>query len=318
MADKITWNKHSLDIGLFDVGESYARDEIRSIGSLPSNPGPQENWGGIVRLNNLVLIFVTLNKANANKEHLYNDYFDDEDFMWESQNNNTLETVSIKAIIEDDNNHLFIRVTSNVKGKTLPFTYAGRVTPVDFNENVKPMQFQFECLDYQAKPNTALAEIYKWRPGTKFVPTTVANPDRPKRRKTTQGFQRDQAKKVATELRGMEVAKNHYISIGYKVEDKSHLRGIGYDYLCKNGKQIIEVEVKATTGGFGEVLITKNELENTYNSKNDTALFVVHGVEFEANNGKLAGVGGDFTIIENWQPKEAELTPLSYRYRITQ
>ena len=148
--------------------------------------------------------------------------------------------------------------------------------------------------------------------------SSVANPDRTKRRKTTQGFQCDQAKKVATELRGMEAAKNHYISIGYKVEDKSYLRGIGYDYLCKNGKQIIEVEVKATTGGFGEVLITKNELENTYNSKNDTALFVVHGVEFEANNGQFVGVGGDFTIIENWQPKEAELTPLSYRYRITQ
>ena len=54
------------------------------------------------------------------------------------------------------------------------------------------------------------------------------------------------------------------------------------------------MEVKATTGGFGEVLITKNELENTYNSKNDTALFVVHGVEFEASNGKLVGGGWGF------------------------
>ena len=38
MADKITWNKHSLDIGLLEVGESYTRDDIRSIGSLPANP----------------------------------------------------------------------------------------------------------------------------------------------------------------------------------------------------------------------------------------------------------------------------------------
>ena len=153
MAGKITWSDYSLDINLFYVGESYTRDEIRRLGSLPPNPGSQENWGGMVRLNNLVLIFVTLDKVNASKEHLYNDYFDNEDFMWESQNKNTLETTSIKTIIEEDNNHLFIRVSSKIKGKTQPFTYAGRITPVDFNENVKPMQFQFECLDYQTQPN---------------------------------------------------------------------------------------------------------------------------------------------------------------------
>ena len=318
MADKITWNKHSLDIGLLEVGESYTRDDIRSIGSLPANPGSQENWGGIVRLKNLVLIFVTLDKASANKDHLYNDYFDGEDFMWESQNNNTLKTASIKEIIDNDNNHLFIRVAAKVKGKTLPFTYAGRITPVDFNENVKPMQFQFECLDYQIKPNIALAEIYNWRPGTKLIPTTVANPDRPKRRKTSQGFQRDQAKKVATELRGMDVAKTYYESKEYKVEDKSHLRGIGYDYLCKKGKQIVEVEVKATSGGFGEVIITKNELDNARSSNNDTALFVVHGIEFENIKGKVSGVGGEISVLNNWLPKDSELTPLSYRYRINQ
>ena len=317
MTDKITWSQHSLDISLFKVGESYTRNEIRSIGSLPPNPGQQENWGGMVRLNNLVLIFVTLDKVNANKDHLYNDYFDGEDFMWESQNKNTLENPSIKAIIEDENNHLFIRVTSKVKSNTQPFTYAGRIMPVDFNENVKPMQFQFECLDYQTEPNQILSEIYNWRPLTKLVPTTVANPERPKRRKTSQGFQRDQAKKDATELRGMVVAREYYESLGFLVEDKSKLRGLGYDYICKKGKQIIEVEVKATTGGLGEVTITKNELDNTRDSKNDTALFVVHGIEFETQDNKPIGVGGEFTILDNWLPKDSELTPLSFRYRIS-
>lgn len=317
MAEKITWSEHSLDIGLFKVGESYTRNEIRSIGSLPPNPGQQENWGGIVRLHNLVLIFVTLDKVNANKDHLYNDYFDAEDFMWESQNKNTLESPSIKAIIEEDNNHLFIRVASKVKNNTQPFTYAGRITPVDFNEIVKPMQFQFECLDYQNKPNQILSEIYNWRPGTKLVPTTVANPDRPKRRRTSQGFQRDQAKKDATELRGMVVAREYYESLGFEVEDKSKLRGLGFDYLCKKDQQIIEVEVKATTGIFGEVIITKKELDNARDSNNDTALFVVYGIEFEKHDKKLIGVGGEFTILDNWLPKDSELTPLSFRYRIS-
>lgn len=316
MADKITWSQHSLDISLFKVGESYTRKEIRRKGSLPPNPGQQENWGGIVRLNNLVLIFVTLDKVNAKKEHLYNDYFEGEDFFWESQNKNTLENPAIKAIIYDDNSHLFIRVTSKVKNNTQPFTYAGRITPVDLNENVKPMQFQFECLDYQTEPNQILSEIYNWRRGTKLVPTTVANIDRPKRRKTVQGFQRDQAKKYATELRGMVVAREYYESLGFKVDDKSMLRGLGYDYLCTKGKHIIEVEVKSTTGSFGEVIITKNELDNARNSKNDTALFVVHGIEFDIQKRNVTGIGGEITILDNWLPKDSELTPLTFRYKI--
>ena len=316
MSEKITWDKHNLDISLFDIGENYTRDEIRSIGALPPNPGKQENWGGMVRLSNVMLIFVTLDKIHANEEHFYNDYFENEDFMWESQNNNTLKTISINRIIEDDDNHLFIRVRSKIKGKTQPFTYAGRISPVDFNENVKPMQFQFECLDYQTEPNEYLKQIYEWRPDTKFIPTTVADPSRPKKRKTSQGFQRDQAKKNATEQRGMDVAKEYYELNGYMVEDKSKLRGIGYDYFCKKGKDVIEVEVKATTGAFGEVTITKNELENTLTSNNKTALFVVYEIEFEKKDDKLIGVGGKYSIIENWLPKDDELTPLSYRYKM--
>ena len=53
MDKKITWDTYNLDINLFSVGENYSRDEIRSIGSLPPNPGSQENWGGIVRLKNI-------------------------------------------------------------------------------------------------------------------------------------------------------------------------------------------------------------------------------------------------------------------------
>jgi hypothetical protein len=41
---KITWAEYSLDINLFDVGNQYTRKQIRKIGSLPDNPGPQENW----------------------------------------------------------------------------------------------------------------------------------------------------------------------------------------------------------------------------------------------------------------------------------
>lgn len=316
MNKKVTWDQHSLDMSKFKIGSSYSRDEIRTLGSLPPNPGKQENWGGIVRLNNVVLIFVTLDKVHGNDNYPYVDYFEGEDFFWETQNSNTLHSPSIKRIIEDDNNYLFIRVTSKNKGKTLPFTFAGRITPVDFNASVKPIQFQFECLDYQNNPDQPLKEIYEWKSDGKYMPSTVADPQRPKNRSNSQGYQRDQEKKDATEQCGMNVAKQYFESNGYKVEDKSMLRGIGYDYLCTKENEIVEVEVKATTGILDQVIITKNELRNARNSENTTALFVVYGIKIKYENKKIYAEGGQHKIFYNWLPQEDELTPISYWYKI--
>lgn len=315
MKKQIVWKDHPIDMNLFKIGQSYSRNEIRQIASLP-NYLARENWSGIVPLQNAVLIFVTLDKANANKDHLYNDYFEGSDFFWESQNRNTINTSPVNRIISDDLNYLFIRVVEKIKSKTIGFTYAGRISPVDFNHETKPIQFQFEALDFTTQPNNELKEIYSWRPGSKFIPTTVADPTRPKQRKTSQGFQRDQAKKDATEARAMEVAKEYYESKGYKVKDCSMQRGLGYDYLCSKTKEVIEVEVKGTTGNLDKVIITRNELNNALNSMNRTDLFIVHSINFEITQEKVNGVNGITHVVKHWKPKKQDLEPLTFNYFI--
>ena len=114
MEKKILWNDHAIDMSLFRIGQSYSRNEIRDIGSLPNHLA-RENWTGIVSLQNAVLIFVTLDKANADKNHLYKDYFEGSDFFWESQNRNTINTSPLNRIISDDTNYLFIRVVEKIK-----------------------------------------------------------------------------------------------------------------------------------------------------------------------------------------------------------
>ena len=316
MKQKISWKDYSLNLDLFKIGESYSRTQIRKIGLLPENPGPQENWGGIVVLKNTILIFVTLDKANANKDHLYNDYFDDNDFFWESQNRNTINTSPVNRIISDDSNYLFIRVVDKIKSKTSEFTFAGRISPVDFNHETRPIQFQFEALDYQTQPNERLEKIYSWRPGINFAPTVVADPERPKKRKTSQGFQRDQAKKDATEARAMEVAKDYYENQGFRVKDCSMQRGLGYDYLCIKAKEVIEVEVKGLTGNLVKVIITRNELNNALNSINRTDLFIVYSINFETSQRQVKGVNGITHVLKGWKPQKKDLEPITFNYLI--
>jgi len=315
MKKQIVWKDHPIDMNLFKIGQSYSRNEIRQIASLP-NYLARENWSGIVPLQNAVLIFVTLDKANANKDHLYNDDFEGSDFFWESQNRNTINTSPVNRIISDDSNYLFIRVVEKIKSKTIGFTYAGRISPVDYNDETKPIQFQFEALDFTTQPTNELKEIYSWRPGSKFIPTTVADPTRPKQRKTSQGFQTDQAKKDATEARAMEVAKEYYESKGYKVKDCSMQRGLGYDYLCSKTKEVIEVEVKGTTGNLDKVIITRNELNNALDSMNRTDLFIVYSINFEITKEKVNGVNGMTHVVKHWKPKKQDLEPLTFNYFI--
>tara|TARA_Y100000768_G_scaffold174903_1_gene130964 strand:+ start:1312 stop:2262 length:951 start_codon:yes stop_codon:yes gene_type:complete len=315
MEKKILWNDHAIDMSLFKIGQSYSRNEIRDIGSLPNHLA-RENWTGIVSLQNAVLIFVTLDKANADKNHLYKDYFEGSDFFWESQNRNTINTSPLNRIISDDTNYLFIRVVEKIKSKTIGFTYAGRISQVDYNDEAKPIQFQFEALDFKNQPNDQLKEIYSWHPGSNFIPTAVADPTRPKKRKTSHGFQRDQAKKDATEARAMEVAKEYYESKGYKVKDCSMQRGLGYDYLCTKTKEVVEVEVKGTTGNLDKVIITRNELDNALNSVNRTDLFIVFSINFDISEQKIKGVNGTRHILKDWSPKTKDLEPISYNYFI--
>ena len=93
-------------------------------------------------------IFITLIKASMAAEHRYHDYFKSEKlFHWQSRNTTTQSNEAGLAIINHIKNknsvHLFVRKMSSINGKTLPFTYCGKMNFRSVNGN-SPINVDFE------------------------------------------------------------------------------------------------------------------------------------------------------------------------------
>ena len=93
-------------------------------------------------------IFITLIKASMAAEHRYHDYFKSEKiFHWQSRNTTTQQNDAGLAVINHKNNnnylHLFVRKMSSINGRTLPFTYCGKMDFIEVNGNA-PINVDFE------------------------------------------------------------------------------------------------------------------------------------------------------------------------------
>lgn len=93
-------------------------------------------------------IFITLIKASMAAEHRYHDYFKSEKlFHWQSRSTTTQSNEAGLAIINHIKNknsvHLFVRKMSSINGKTLPFTYCGKMNFRSVNGN-SPINVDFE------------------------------------------------------------------------------------------------------------------------------------------------------------------------------
>ena len=124
-----------------------------------------------------------------------------------------------------------------------------------------------------------------------------------------QGFARTREEREAIERHAMDAAEKHFRSLGYDVEDVSARRS--YDLLCKKGTSELHVEVKGTTTNGNTVVLTNNEVKHACDSKNSCSLFLLHSIRLE----KHRAVGGKKILLEPWQPKSANLTPISFTYR---
>jgi hypothetical protein len=132
------------------------------------------------------------------------------------------------------------------------------------------------------------------------------------RRGRGQGFQLDQAAKVAVEAHAMNVATDFYAA-SWSVEDV-HGRE-SYDLVCRQGDNETRVEVKGTTTDGTEVILTPNEVEHA-RSYPHTALFILSNIALElAEDGAVIATGGIRHVFDPWIIDNGTLTPVGFRYQ---
>lgn len=312
ISEKVSWLDEIIDMEKFNVGDLYKKKEIRKFSNLSEPSNEREPWTGIVSFANAILLFVNLDKNDAEEEYKYSDFFDNSDFYWSSRNKDTIRTSYIDKILNSVPTYLFCRI--NKKGD---FIYVGSLEALDFNDELKPIQFQFEVLDYKENPNKPLKDLYDWKPSNDYkLPVILQNEiEEKKNRKSSHGYIRDIKKKELIEQYAMNKAYDHYHANGYEVEDCSERRGLGYDYKCSKNSKVLEVEVKGTSLKNGKITLTKNEVDNAVTTNNQSDLFVVR-MEILINKNEYSVGDSKNFIFSNWRPKKEDLEPLTYSYEI--
>jgi hypothetical protein len=128
-----------------------------------------------------------------------------------------------------------------------------------------------------------------------------------------QGFSQSPERKRAVELRAMCVATAYFEARGYTVTDTSANKP--YDLVATKGDTRLFVEVKGTTTGGEQVILTKNEVAHAQGHPGECVLFVVHDIEVAGDSEPVAS-GGVEKMIEPWVPADEDLVALSFQYRV--
>lgn len=124
-----------------------------------------------------------------------------------------------------------------------------------------------------------------------------------------QGFGLKPQERRAVELRAMAMAKAWLEQHGYdEIKDVSANESCDY-WAINNGVQKW-IEVKGTTAGFGNILMTSNEVKLHREFHPDNVLIIVHNIDLVETRTEAAG--GHLVALEAWDVKTAELRPLSY------
>ncbi len=314
----------TIDTSNYVLGELYDKTQIATLGGVRI-PGPRD-WVGIVQFKGCVFLFVNLDKSDAAQDHKYHDIFEDSGstLIWDSQKKNTQNTTFIQKIIARDLEvHLFVRIHKKIHGQTQPFCYSGRLQAEDY-DGEKPVTLIFENLDFQTDPNESLKAIYDWRPDEHLSrrPVELKPSSKRKQRAATakerrsagQGRSANAEKNRATELRAMELAREHYESQGYVVIDTS--ANMPYDLECIRKRETRRVEVKGSSGGGDNVNVTIGEVLAARLPEPETDLFIVWGIDLVSEDGYWKASGGETRIIRNWYPDDEDLAPTQYQYSV--
>jgi hypothetical protein len=137
---------------------------------------------------------------------------------------------------------------------------------------------------------------------------------RPKRHGRGQGFAVDTQIKVAVESHAMNAALRYYEELGDVVDTS---RKASFDYAVRIDGVTWHVEVKGTTGGAADVLLTRKEVEHAETYPH-VALFVLSEiVVMRTTDGTVEVSGGHPILLHPWSLDGSRLTPLAYKYSLS-
>jgi Domain of unknown function (DUF3883) len=114
----------------------------------------------------------------------------------------------------------------------------------------------------------------------------------------------------------MQAAIQHYTKQDWSVEDVSAF--CAYDLHCERDDRVLRVEVKGTTSAGERVLLTRNEVAQAKAEYSNTALFILADVKVakEADDRRPSAHGGTAVVLEPWMPRDEDLEPIAYEYRV--
>ncbi|PHO02093.1 restriction endonuclease subunit R [Rhodobacteraceae bacterium 4F10] len=139
--------QHEFRHSILTVGTEYMRQEIPKFFGAEFNTGSWQQ--GIVRVNDKLILLVTLNKQSMSQGAEYKDRFESpEVFHWQSQNSTRKESRNGKMISGevDSELHLFVRDSKLRAGKAAPFHYCGQVSFQSW-QGEKPISVVFRLKD---------------------------------------------------------------------------------------------------------------------------------------------------------------------------
>ena len=151
----------------FTLGEPYSRYTLSELEDENNLKTSREGLYYCKKSPSTVL-FVDLIKANKPERFLFNDYFENDYFHWDSQTTQHIDSPKIQEIVlKKVEIFLFVRVYPKIKSQTQPFIYCGRLEYLNHDEKTsKPVHILFESIDYSDNiENDSIFEIYNWKPG---------------------------------------------------------------------------------------------------------------------------------------------------------
>lgn len=132
-----------------------------------------------------------------------------------------------------------------------------------------------------------------------------------------QGLRLTSTERVAVERRAVAVAMEYLSGEGYDVTDVGATES--YDLDARRGEQRLFVEVKGTTtvwASGSEIIVTKNEVDLHLREYPNNMLLIVSRIVLDRSVTPPSASGGELQVIHPWQIDSADLTPVTYRYRV--
>ena len=125
-----------------------------------------------------------------------------------------------------------------------------------------------------------------------------------------QGFLISPEVRRAVEQHAMRRAADHFRAEGFQVA----VLGKPYDLRCNRGTEVHYVEVKGTSTGGQEVLLTPNEVEFARQNMSRMVLFVCADIEVRQTGTTVEAAGGTVRLVQPWNIDDGILFPLGFQY----